>query len=75
MEVLRKLKEKGIHTTIETSLFVKREILEKALPYIDHLYVDIKLFDTEKHKRYTGVDNHIILDNVAWLLHSDRKKM
>ncbi len=74
MEVLRKLKEKGIHTTIETSLFVKREILEKALPYIDHIYVDIKLFDAEKHKQYTGVDNHIILDNVAWLLHSDRKK-
>lgn len=74
IDVLKKLKAKEIHTTIETSLFVKREILERALPYIDHLYVDVKLFDAKKHLEYTGVDNRIILDNVIWLFHSDRKK-
>ena len=35
--------------------------------------MDIKLADAEQHKKYTGVDNKIILKNAAWLKQSGIK--
>lgn len=62
--VLKHCKRKGIHTAIETSLFAPFNNIKEVLPYLDVLYVDIKHMDNFKHKKYTGVDNTLILDNI-----------
>lgn len=67
-EILKKCKENGIHTAVDTAGHVPFESFEKILPYTDLFLYDIKVFDKEKHKIYVGVDNSLILENVKKLL-------
>lgn len=62
-KLLKKCKEKGIHTAIETCGFTKWENFQKILQYTDLVFFDIKVIDSQKHKEYTGVSNDLILDN------------
>ena len=61
---LAAIKDKGIHTLIETcGLFNFDQFKESVLPFTDAVYMDIKLLDGDEHKRYCGVDNKMILEN------------
>jgi len=74
-EVMRELKKHAIHIAIQTSGFFDiREFRNKLLPSIDLIFYDIKLFDTRKHKEYTGVGNEIILGNFMSLA-EDKKEI
>lgn len=53
----------GIHTAIETSGFASEQTFKQMLEKIDFVYMDIKLFDDELQKKYTGVDNAFIKNN------------
>lgn len=66
-EILTLCKKDGIHTAIETSLFAPFENIEKIANLIDLFIVDIKLFDSNKHKEFTGVSNQKILENLTRL--------
>ena len=67
-EVMRRLKAYNIPIAIQTSgEFDIKEFTEKLLPSIDLIFYDIKLFDSQKHREYTGVENEKILDNFASL--------
>jgi pyruvate formate lyase activating enzyme len=68
-ELLKKLKDAGIHTLMETcGLFNFDAFEQKILPHLDAVYFDIKLMDTEEHERYCGVPNKTILGNFELLL-------
>ena len=68
-KVMRRLKEYNIPIAIQTSgKFDIKEFREKLLPSIDLIFYDIKLFDSEKHREYTGVENEQILDNFVSLV-------
>lgn len=73
LSLLIACKEEGIHTAIETSLYVDQKWLRKALPYLDQIYADCKVFDSNQHKKWTGVHNSMILDNIRYLLTSEKK--
>lgn len=61
---LSALKQRGIHTAIETcGYFDYGEFSAKVLPYLDLIYYDLKLFDVEASKKYVGKSNEIILSN------------
>ena len=62
-DLLKRCKEEGLHTAIESAASASYDKIEKILPYLDLYLMDIKLMDPKKHKEYTGVDNAIILDN------------
>ncbi|MDD2493978.1 MAG: glycyl-radical enzyme activating protein [Tissierellia bacterium] len=62
--ILKECKRNGINTAIETSFYSNYENIEKVLPYLDHLFVDIKHMNSEEHKKWVGSDNNIILDNI-----------
>ena len=66
-EILEKCKENGIHTAVDTAGNVPWEYFERILKHTDLFLYDIKLFDREKHKRYTGADNKVILDKLQKL--------
>ena len=63
-EVLKECRELGIHTAIETSLHAPFESIEKIMPWLNVLYVDIKHMDKEFHRQWVGSDNSLILDNI-----------
>lgn len=73
LEMLKRCKEKDIHTAIETSFFGSWELIESLLPYLDLIYVDLKIFDESSHIEATGVSNQRILDNIRRLLTSEHK--
>jgi pyruvate formate lyase activating enzyme len=59
--------EEGISVYIDTCGFVKRETFEKIIPYTDKFLYDIKAISPDVHKRCTGVDNALILENLKFL--------
>jgi len=62
--VAKRLRQKGIHIAIQTSgYFDIKEFTEKLLPYVDLVFFDIKILDSQKHKYWTGKENHRILEN------------
>jgi pyruvate formate lyase activating enzyme len=73
LALLKELKEKGIHTAVESSLCTDLDYFKKVLPYIDRLFADFKVFLPEEHKRYTGIDPMIIRENLRYVLQSEYK--
>ena len=59
MELLRKYKGLGVHTAIETTGYVSWEKLANTVPFCNLIFYDIKLMDSEQHKKHTGVKNSI----------------
>ncbi|MEW6441412.1 MAG: glycyl-radical enzyme activating protein [bacterium] len=58
---------RGIDTALETSGLCRWEDLEAACRSLDHLFYDIKILDTAKHREGTGVGNERILENLERL--------
>ncbi len=71
-KILKSCKENGIHTAVDTAGHVPYERFERILPYTDLFLYDIKCFDSEKHKQYTGVGNELILENLKRLLATNK---
>lgn len=67
-QVLQALRKTGIHTAVDTALNVPWASVERALPHTSLFLVDIKAMDPEVHKRWTGCDNQLILENFRKLL-------
>lgn len=64
LELLKAAKERGLHTVMETSGQAGWEDFKRCLEYLDFLFMDFKVYDGEAHRRYTGVDNRQILENM-----------
>lgn len=61
--LLKRCKEKNLHTAIETCGFAKWEDICDIFPFIDQVFYDLKHLDDERHKAITGVSNQLILEN------------
>ncbi len=61
--LLRAAKESGISTAIETTGFARWEYVENCLKYTDYVMMDIKNMNSDKHKRFCGQPNEVILEN------------
>ncbi|MCX6309411.1 MAG: glycyl-radical enzyme activating protein [Bacteroidia bacterium] len=62
--ILKRCKELGVHTCVETSGFVTPMKFTTLLPFIDVLLFDYKVTGSEMHEKYTGVPSPVILDNL-----------
>ena len=70
------LKSEGLHVAIDTAGSYDFSILEPILPFIDLVLYDIKIYDSEAHKHFTGTDNSLILENFKKLMkHQPLKKI
>lgn len=56
------------HKAMQTCGFCKPEVFKRILERLDFLFFDIKHTDSEKHKKYTGVGNGIILENLRQVI-------
>lgn len=64
--LLRRLKENGIHTAIETTGCVPPAIFQRLAPQFDLLLFDVKHWDSAKHRAGTGLGNERIVGNLRW---------
>jgi pyruvate formate lyase activating enzyme len=66
-EFLSGCRELGIHTMLETCGQGSGVELKNIADVCSGIYFDIKMMDSEKHRKWTGVPNKIILDNLSLL--------
>lgn len=64
LAILRELGRRGFHRTVDTTLYAKPEVVDAVAAECELLLIDLKLMDSEKHRRYTGVGNELILENI-----------
>jgi len=63
METTELLAPHGIHVTLDTCGYVPWEKLGPLVSMVDLVLYDIKGMDSAVHRKYTGVDNGLILEN------------
>jgi len=63
LELLSRLREMGIHICLDTCGFVAWDILKEAVKFADLVLMDNKHMDSKVHKKLTGVNNELILEN------------
>ena len=73
VEILKRCKEEGLHTAIETTMYASLDLIKKVLPYLDLMYIDLKIFDEKEHEKYTNVSSKIIKENIQYILKSKHK--
>lgn len=64
IEILQELGRRGLHRTVDTTLYASETTVEKVLPHTDLFMVDMKHMDSALHQKYTGVPNEPILKNI-----------
>lgn len=71
--LLEACRDRYIHTAVETCGHCGWKTLVKLASVTDLFFFDVKLVDPERHRRYTGLDNGLILDNLRKLadIHPD----
>ena len=63
LALLKRCKEAGFHTTLDTAGQGNTEGLKSLLPYVDLVYFDIKHIDPKIHRAQAGRTNEAILRN------------
>ncbi|MHC1695989.1 MAG: glycyl-radical enzyme activating protein [Eubacteriales bacterium] len=61
------LKGYGVHTALESALFVPQDALRAVVQHINYFMCDLKSMDEQAHISFTGVSNARILDNIVLL--------
>lgn len=62
--LLKRLKENGISTAVDTCGYVPKASIQKVMPYTDVFLYDVKAFDEQVHIQCTGHSNKLILENL-----------
>lgn len=65
LEVLQQIPD--LHRAVETSGYADPDTFARVVEQLDFVMMDIKIFDGDLHRRYTGVDNRRILENAKQL--------
>lgn len=67
LQILKACGEHNIHRVVDTSGFCDQAVLLEVAKQTELFLYDLKLIDDELHRRYTGVSNVRILDNLQAL--------
>ncbi len=65
--VSRELYDSGISIDLESCGYFDFELVRPSLERMDLIFMDLKHMDPEEHRKYTGVSNERILENIAQL--------
>jgi pyruvate formate lyase activating enzyme len=63
-DILFACRQKGITTVVDTTGLAPWETFAVLLPLVDLFLFDLKLIDDDRHQRFTGVSNRVILQNL-----------
>jgi pyruvate formate lyase activating enzyme len=67
-DILKKCREEGFHTAIETSGCASWEAMAKVLQHTQLVYLDLKHMNPAEHVKLTGRSNELVLGNAAKIL-------
>jgi pyruvate formate lyase activating enzyme len=67
LEMLKACRRKQIHTAVDTCGYAPSDLYHSIYDWVDLFLFDLKILDNEQHKKYTGVSNELILDNLIGL--------
>lgn len=73
LTMLEKCKQKGFHTALDTSGHVPYETLAQVGKKVNLFLYDLKTMEDEVHRKYTGVSNTLILDNLKKLTENGKR--
>jgi len=62
--IVEELYELGIDMAIESSGMFSWGDVKDIFDKLDFIFVDLKIFDSGKHRKYTGAGNEVILENI-----------
>ncbi len=62
--VLKELRIRGINTAVDTCGFFSEQVFDEIFPYADIILFDLKEADPDLHKKFTGVSNERIIENL-----------
>lgn len=73
LALLGQCRMKGIHTAVDTTCYAEPKVIRDVSNKTDMFLCDLKHMDSYMHKRYTGVGNDLILDNIRSLAETGAK--
>ena len=71
IKLLKKLKASAISTCIESNASFPS--IKKVAEYVDYLIVDFKHYDNEMHRKWVGVNNKTVKENIEYFLSLGRQ--
>ena len=72
-ELSKTLHGKEIDILLETCGYFNYEKVRKyMLPYLKDIYCDLKIFNRDEHKKYCGVYNDLILENIRKMKENEK---
>jgi len=73
LALLNQCRARNIRTAVDTSCYAETEIAESVAKRADLFLCDLKHMDNEIHKRFTGVGNNLILENIRRISQAGKK--
>lgn len=67
VRILQELGKRGFHRAVDTSLYADAGIVRRVAYECELMLVDLKHTDSAQHKRFTGVGNELIMENIRLL--------
>lgn len=64
--LLEGCQEREFSVVLDTCGHVEPSLFRELAPLVNHLLMDLKLMDEERHEAFTGVPNRWILENLRW---------
>ena len=71
-ELLDKCRERSLHTAMDTCGHVNTRFFEKIMNKVDLFLYDLKIMNDEEHKKYTGVSNRLVIENLKMLIENEK---
>jgi len=66
-ELLAACRSRRIRTVVDTCGYADTRVVRRVAGNVDLFLYDLKVMDNEKHRRFTGVGNQLILENLRVL--------
>jgi glycyl-radical enzyme activating protein len=70
LSLLKHSRDAGINTCLETSGYAPGQRYQEILPFVDTVLFDYKVTGSSDYKKYTGVENELILKNLDLIYHA-----
>ncbi|MRS02211.1 glycyl-radical enzyme activating protein [bacterium] len=72
-EVLKRFKQAGFHTALDTCGLTSQTALASILPFVDLVLFDLKEMDSTRHLEYTGSSLQIVLSSLVFICETIRE--
>jgi len=72
LELLKQCGQNRIHRIVDTTGYCPEETLLEVAGHTEHFLYDLKMMDSAKHKKFTGVGNELVLSNLQTLAKTGR---